>query len=111
MITLRRNGVNASGTSLQGYIEADYYDLVRLLGNPDPGYDDKTQAEWAIEVYDDTFGEVTLTIYDWKQGDCYLGPGNGIPPEDVTVWNVGGYSGAAYYDLNALLEQAQELAA
>lgn len=36
MITLKRNGVNASGTSLQGFIESDYATLVRLFGSPDP---------------------------------------------------------------------------
>ena len=30
------------------------------------------------------------TIYDWKQGDCYHGKGNGIPVEEVTEWSIGG---------------------
>jgi hypothetical protein len=111
MITLRRNGVNADGTSLQGYIEADYYTLVRLFGSPDPGDEHKTQVEWAFEVYDENIGSVVVTIYDWKQGDCYLGEGNGIPPEAVTTWNVGGYSSAAYHRLNDLLMTVQEMAA
>jgi hypothetical protein len=111
MITLRRNGVSANGTSLQGYIEADYYDLVRLFGNPDPGYDDKTQAEWAFEVYDDTFGEVTVTIYDWKQGDAYLGPGNGRSPENIVVWNVGGHDKAALWAIESLLRDGWSKAA
>ena len=111
MITLRRNNVNANGTSLQGYIEADYYDLVRLLGDPDPGYDGKTQAEWAFEAYDEHFGNVTVTVYDWKQGDAYLGPGNGTPPEDITVWNVGGRDKAALWVMENLLRDGWSKAA
>jgi len=112
MIKLEAIGVDPSGTSLRGQVNVDYYTLVRLFGEPEQGDQYKTQAEWAVRLYDTGTGRSTVvTIYDWKQGDCYLGPGNGIPPEAVTVWNVGGYNGSAYYDLNALLTQVQELAA
>jgi len=111
MITLRRNGVSADGTSLQGYIEADFYDLVRLLGSPDYGDGDKTQVEWAVEVYDETFGEVIVTVYDWKQGDGYLGPGNGKLPEDIVVWNVGGRDKAALWVIESLLRDGWSKAA
>lgn len=111
MITLKRNGVNANGTSLQGYIEADYYTLVQLFGSPDHGDGDKTQVEWAFEVYDETFGEAIVTIYDWKQGDGYLGPGNGTPPEQIKVWNIGGRDAAALWAVESLLRDGWSKAA
>lgn len=111
MITLKRNGVNASGTSLQGFIESDYATLIQLFGDPDSGDGYKTQAEWAVEVYDDNFGTVTVTVYDWKQGDAYLGPGNGRSPEDIVVWNVGGRDKAAVWVMEELLRDGWSKAA
>ena len=111
MITLQRNGVNATGTSLQGYIEADYYTLVRLFGSPDLGDEYKTQVEWAFEVYDENLGNVIVTIYDWKQGDCYVGPGRGKRPEDIKVWNVGGKTSAALWAVENLLRDGWSKAA
>ena len=111
MITLQRNGVNANGTSLQGYIEADYYTLVKLFGSPDPGDDCKTQVEWAFEVHDENIGNVIVTIYDWKQGDCYVGPGHGKQPEDIKVWNVGGRNSSALWVVENLLRDGWSKAA
>ena len=67
----------ANGTSLQGYIDATYGQLVDLFGPPDAG-GDKTQAEWCLEFEDGTIS----TIYDWKELS---------PPELVTDWHVGGF--------------------
>lgn len=104
--------VNVGGTSLQGRVNTDYDTLMRLLGKPEQGDLYKTQVEWAVRLCDEKTGESTVvTVYDWKQGDCYLGEGNGIPPEAVTTWNVGGYSSEAYYRLNDLLTVMQEMAA
>jgi hypothetical protein len=104
--------VAVHGTSLRGHINVDYDTLVRVLGEPERSDFYKTQVEWAVRLYDEETGESTVvTVYDWKQGDCYLGEGNGIPPEAVTTWNVGGYSSDAYYRLNDLLMTVQEMAA
>lgn len=111
MITLTRNGVNASGTSLVGQIETNYDTLVRLFGDPDPGDGYKTQAEWAFELYDENFGNVIVTIYDWKQGDSYVGPGHGKRPEEITVWNVGGRNAAALWCLEDVLRDGWSQAA
>ena len=110
MITLKRNGVNASGTSLQGFIESDYDTLVRLFGDPDPGDGYKTQVDWAFELYDENFGNVIVTIYDWKQGEGYVGPG-GKRPEEITVWNVGGRDKAALWCLEEVLRDGWSQAA
>lgn len=110
MIMLKRNGVNASGTSLQGFIESDYATLVQLFGDPDPGDGYKTQVDWAFELYDENFGDVTVTIYDWKQGEGYVGPG-GKRPEEITVWNVGGRNAAALWCLEDVLRDGWSQAA
>lgn len=110
MITLTRNGVNANGTSLQGFIESDYATLVQLFGDPDPGDGYKTQVDWAFELYDENFGNVIVTIYDWKQGEGYVGPG-GKRPEEITVWNVGGRDKAALWCLEEVLRDGWSQAA
>ena len=58
---------DATGTSLAGYIQANYKQLVEVLGEPtwDEGSDDdKVQVEWICEFDEDIF-----TIYDWKTYD------------------------------------------
>lgn len=60
-------GNKTVGSSLKGYINCVYQDLVRVLGDPtyqDPSGDNKVQKEWVVE-YD---GKV-FTIYDWKTFD------------------------------------------
>jgi len=72
--------INASGTTLQGYIDITYDDLVKVLGKEEGG-GDKTLAEWSIE-FDNG---IIATIYDWKN--------TGWKKEDVTNWHIGGYDG------------------
>ena len=81
------NNINTkiSGTSGKGSFICEYKTLVKVLGQPEEGDEYKIQAEWDIEYKD---GTVT-TIYDWKQGKGYLGE-EGIEPEEVIEWNVGG---------------------
>ena len=75
----------AVGTSGQGEINCGYSQLLSLFDEPEEGDGYKTQAEWTIATPDGI-----ATIYDWKQGDCYHGEGNGTPVEEVTEWSVGG---------------------
>ena len=72
-----------NGTSLQGYIDAHYFQLVETFGEPFDGDMYKTQKEWSIEFADGTIA----TIYDWKK-DC--------DPQNNTIWNVGGKSERAF---------------
>lgn len=67
-----------NGTSLQGYIEASYWELVDAFGDPEPGDGYKTQAEWCLRFEDGT----VVSVYDWKQS---------VKPQDVKKWNVGGF--------------------
>lgn len=71
-----KNGVDANGTFLQGYITCSYDTLVQVFGEPSDGDGYKTQAEWAGKSNDTVF-----TIYDWKESQS---------PFDVTDWHIGG---------------------
>lgn len=78
-------------TSLQGYIEADYDELVACFGEPTSegdGY--KVDAEWELKFADGT----VATIYNWKNGHNYLGE-DGLPPECITNWHIGGKTARA----------------
>ena len=73
---------NESGTSLQGYINATYSQLLEVLGKPtydDPSGDDKVQVEWVVE-----FGGNIFTIYDWKTGS------REYTENELMEFNVGG---------------------
>ena len=58
---------STTGTSLKGYINATYDQLVGQLGEPtfnEPSGDEKVQVEWVIK-----YGGEVFTIYDWKTYD------------------------------------------
>lgn len=83
---------NFESSSLQGYIETSYADLVACFGEPNCNGDDyKVQKEWMIKFS----GGVYATIYDWKEGDNYCGEGQGTHYTDVTDWHIGGSSSSA----------------
>ncbi len=77
--------ISCSGTSLQGYIDISYDELVEKLGDPGVGDEYKTDAHWDIEFEDG----VVATIYNWKDGQNYNGPA-GKPVEDIRDWHIGG---------------------
>ena len=94
----------ASGTCLQGSIEASYNDLVRMFGKPAyEGIGDKITTEFVIEYQvndgrgEDLYG--TFTLYDWhfarNLNDDYA----------VTTWNVGGRG----YDDSFAADLAQKI--
>lgn len=79
----------ACGTWKTGSIDADFKQLVTLLGTPtffrphlDPD-DEKTLCEWVlmIDPEDDDRQTHVVTIYDWKTGDF---------PWNCKQWNTGG---------------------
>lgn len=65
-------------TSLQGYMQAYYHQLVEVFGEPEGG-GDKTTVEWCLEFEDGT----VATIYDWKEYETPTGKYN---------WHIGGRS-------------------
>lgn len=79
--------IETSGTFLQGYIIANYADLVEAFGQPHNPEDYKTDAEWDICFEDGT----RATVYNWKNGKNYCGK-DGLAVEDIEDWNVGGFN-------------------
>lgn len=80
---------HAGGTCLQGRITTTYQKLVHRFGEPTcEGDAYKVQAEWCLRFEDGT----VATIYDWKEGDAYCGPGQGRPAQAVTDWHIGGHN-------------------
>jgi hypothetical protein len=75
------NEADANGTSLQGYMQAYYHQLVEVFGEPEAG-GDKTTVEWCLSFADGT----VATIYDWKEYDT---------PTGLYHWHIGGKNNLA----------------
>jgi len=99
-IHYKTDNVNINGTCLQGYISANYYDLVQLFGEPNEGDGYKIDAEWDIEFDDGTIA----TIYNYKNGFNYCGNG-GMPMDDIKNWHVGGFTKQALINVQDLFKQ------
>ena len=74
----------SDGTYLQGYLTADYNDLVEAFGKPNTSDGYKSDAGWDIKWEDGTVS----TIYNWKNGNNYNQ--DGTKTESIIEWNVGG---------------------
>ena len=76
-----------NGTSLQGYVDVSYEELVRIFGKPNAKGDCyKIDAEWEIQT---PFG--VATIYNYKDGKNYMGD-EGVEVEEITEWHIGGHN-------------------
>ena len=96
------NFVEATGTSLQGYVNATYEELVAVFGE-DIGPSDKVFNEFRgeISVYDPEFecwNIYTVTLYDWKEDSPYTAR------TGTYRWHVGGYNADAPYLVEDALE-------
>ena len=88
-------------TSLQGYINTSYDDLVRCFGEPTSDGDAyKVDAEWELTFEDGT----VATIYNWKNGRNYCGM-DGMDVEDITDWHVGGRNSRAVAHVEAAMRE------
>lgn len=74
------------GTSLMGYTDASYQELVDIFGEHTECDGYKVDAEWVLEFED---GKVA-TIYNYKTGVNYLGS-DGMPVEEIRDWYIGGF--------------------
>ena len=94
--------VDTNMSHLQGYINADYEELVDAFGLPMRyGFDDyKVDAEWHISFADGT----VASIYNWKNGRNYMGT-QGMDVQDIREWHVGGYSKIALIHLSNVLNK------
>ena len=91
-----------NGTSLQGYVDADYKVLCKVFGRPDPNAHDnyKSDAEWDLEFSDGT----VATIYNYKDGKNYCGA-SGLAKTKIRDWHVGGRSARAVRNVEDMLER------
>ena len=80
-------------TSLQGYMEAYYHQLVEVFGQPDGG-GDKTTVEWCLSFEDGT----VATIYDWKEWET---------PTGSYRWHIGGKNSRAVDLVKQTFKQAK----
>jgi hypothetical protein len=82
----------ANGTSLQGYINTTFNNLVDVLGEPiyPNSIDGKVICEWVLKFNDGTIA----TIYCWKLKK--------IPMNNYN-WHIGGHSEKAVDHVNDLL--------
>ena len=76
---------NSCGTSLIGYVNADYAALTNLFGEPTLFDDYKSDAEWILNFDDNT----CATIYNYKDGVNYLGD-EGKQAFEINEWHIGG---------------------
>lgn len=88
-ITSQQQPIETAGSHLIGVVVASYDMIKTAFGDPCGAFDDyKSQVEWSIEFEDGTIA----TIYDWKEGDCYHGEGQGKHFSKVTEWHIGGFN-------------------
>ena len=77
---------DTGGSSLQGYIDATYKEIVDALGQPNGlGDEHKIDVEWAFRL-----GNTVFTIYNWKNGYNYCGE-SGVAVGLMNHWHVGGF--------------------
>ena len=73
------------GTCLQGTINTNYSELVRIFGKQNSDNDSgKIDAQWTVNTPDGI-----ATIYNYKDGKSYLGK-DGLRITDITDWHIGG---------------------
>lgn len=79
------------GTSLQGYVNAHYSQLVEMFGEPYTNPDNhKTDVEWIVST---PYGPAT--IYNYKNGFSYLGL-SGLKLGEMDEWHVGVKNAESY---------------
>jgi len=71
---------HGNGTSLVGYLNITYDELVEKFGKSDgKSSDNKCKAQWCF-----SHNGTIITIYDWKMYTT--------PLRDITDWHIGGHS-------------------
>jgi hypothetical protein len=81
---------DTSGSSLKGYINLTYNQLVQILGEPtfpEESGDGKVQVEWIVKYQDELF-----TVYDWKTYD------RNYTKNKLDRFNIGGKTSSSYFE-------------
>lgn len=97
--------VASNFSSLQGYIDITYAELVDLFGEPhNDGDGYKVDARWELLLSDGYQEDVVVTIYNYKNGYNYTGGDH----TRLKQWNVGGFDIRALNMLNTLVRHTYE---
>ena len=95
-------------TSLQGYLQASYDDLVKVFGDPqctETSGDGKVDTEWELQINDLEFDTVrNVTIYNWKDYDGGLEAMTNPKYE----WHIGGNSALDAVQLKQYFNEAMK---
>ena len=106
-VTPRSNFVS---TSLQGYLNASYADLVKVFGHPqctETSGDGKVDTEWELCINDKEFDTVrNVTIYNWKDYDG----GYEAMSNPNYEWHIGGNNPIDAVQLKQYFNEAMEVA-
>ncbi len=97
--------IKTSGSSLIGYVEATYEELIEAFGEPtykEPFDGSKVSTEWNLEFEHQDGKYVVATIYDWKMYDG----GTACRSGEKFEWHVGGFE---YEALELVEEELAEL--
>ena len=96
-------------TSLQGYIEASYADLVKVCGHPqctETSGDGKVDIEWELKIIEEDGQVYPITIYNWKDYDG----GYFAMSSESYNWHIGGNAGIVSAYINEYFENEMEVA-
>lgn len=85
-ITHNDREIDTMCSSLKGYIDISFDELVEKLGKPTCRDEYKTDAQWTLQFEDG----IVASIYNYKNGRNYLGAGAPLT-EEIKDWNIGGY--------------------
>ena len=90
MYNLIDKDASVTGTSLKGYITANFNDLVQAFGYPvymaeRDGFSDKVWTEWRLEFENDEGESFRATIYDWKEEGPFVSR-----EANTYKWHIGG---------------------
>ena len=88
-------------TSLQGYINVSYSNLVSKLGMPHGNDGYKVDAQWQFVK-----NGVVFIIYNYKTGKNYLGK-KGKPIDKIKDWHIGGFNKKAVLVVQKLFPKSK----
>lgn len=89
-------------SSLQGYVQCTYAELVAAFGPSQCWDSHKSDAEWEVEVP----GVGTAYVYNYKDGHNYLGS-EGKDVEDITDWHIGGGDDRVVEPIRRMVSEAR----
>lgn len=89
----------SSGTSLQGYVTAEFVDLYDVFGRPnrtDSSPHEKVNCEWTFRIHTEEDEYIDATVYNWKTGTI---------PYNKYEWHIGGRSYRATELIQEILDR------